>query len=128
MPWGGIGDAGCEVPADRRLTAETSEVLAEVKEYLDELVADDEITRRRADRAYARVVTRLSVQKIADDARRGPLLSLLGLTLEQLEDALDDGDSLLDVAEDRGKSAAEVRTALRQGRRDARAAVNAICD
>jgi ribosomal protein S20 len=93
---------------------------------LDEAVADDVITREHADRLYEKLapqIDRLVEQGLPVPKPFGfgfgggevfeAAADYLGLTEAQLRDELSDGDSLADVAGDRGKSVEGLKTAMR---------------
>jgi hypothetical protein len=125
---GGDGPlASCAVPASKRLTVDTSDDLKDLKAQLDGLVADGTIQQARADKVFNRAVIRLSVQRIVHDAQLAPLLKLLGMTEDQLRTALED-TGLRELAADKNVSTADLRKALRQGRRAAGITLTAMCD
>lgn len=124
---GALKHRTCTVPADKQLTTETSPALARLDARLDAAVAANRITQAQADERFARAVTRLSVAALLQDARIAPVLEVLGLTEQDLRDARDAGTTLGELLQEQGVTPAAFRAAVVQGRRDARAALDALC-
>jgi len=136
---GGHGDRGrhgdqrhraaavCKLAGDQLLTTANSRALAAKKTRLDAAVAAGRITQEQADARFARFQLQVSLRKVVRDAQIAPLLKLLGMTEEELKDAAEAGDSLRDIVEEKGITRDQLRQALRDGRKAARAALAAAC-
>lgn len=128
----GLGDGPraarvCTVPDAQKLTIATSTLLANLDARLTAAVTAGRITRAQADARLARAVTRLSVDALVDRARMAPVLTLLGMTAEELRGARQDGTTLPELLEEKGITAARLRTAVAEGRSAARATRDALC-
>jgi lambda repressor-like predicted transcriptional regulator len=102
-----------------------------LKKDLDEAVEDDAITRKQADKLYEKLSA--GIDTLVDSGFRLPKIergfgfafgfgkadqfeaaaTYLGLTEAQLREELEDGDSLADVAREKGKSVDGLKTAMK---------------
>lgn len=119
--------AVCNLSGTQLLTTETSPALAARKARLDAAVAAGRIDQATADKRFARAQLKVSLRKIVRDAQIAPLLTLLGMTQQELRDAAEAGDSLRDIVEEKGITRDQLRQALRDGRKAARAALRTAC-
>lgn len=119
--------AHCVVTGDRLLTVDTSAALRSKRARLDRAVAAGRISQKVADVRFTRFQLQLSVTTIVREARIRPLLNLLGMTLDELRDAIDAGDTLRGIIDDQGITRAELRAALRAGNVAARRARASVC-
>ena len=117
----------CTVPDAQKLTTTTSTALARLNTRLTAAVTANRITQAEADSRFARAVTRLSVAKIVGDAGLAPVLTVLGLTADELVNASKDGTTLRELLQEQGVTRAQLRTALSTGRTAARTALDAVC-
>lgn len=124
---GSLWGRTCTVPDAQKLTTATSTPLARLDTRLDAAVAANRITQAQADSRFARAVTRLSVAKIVGDAGLAPVLTLLGMTADELADARTDGTTVRELLEEKGVTRAQLRTAFKAGRTAARAALDTVC-
>lgn len=122
-----VKKATCSLTATQLLTADTSPALARLKTRLDARVAAERITQERADARFAAAQLKLSLRKVVRDAQIAPLLTLIGMTEDQLREANKAGDSLRDIIEAKGITRDQLRQALRDGRKAGRAALAAAC-
>jgi len=135
---GGHGDRGrhaekrsavarCQLTDAQLLTTANSPVLAAKKTRLDAAVAAGRITQAQADKRFSRLQLQVSLRKVVRDAQIAPLLKLIGMTEQELKDAVEAGDSLREIIEEKGVTRDQLRQALRDGRKAARAALAAAC-
>ena len=123
----GLGLAACEIPAAQLVAVESSTYLKRIKAYLDELVADKEITQARANRLLKNAQKSLSLQRILETARMTPVATALGFaSVADLKNALKT-TGLRELAQQKSVTDEALRTALRAGRTAARAKVEEIC-
>lgn len=128
------GDSLADVARQKGKSVEglKTAVRAAVKKDLDDAVADGDLTRERADDVYEKLsgeIDRLvdrgfELRKllprgfglglgIAGGSQLDAAAEYLGITEAQLRERLEDGDSLADVAKDKGKPVEGLKTALR---------------
>ncbi|MFN8124192.1 MAG: hypothetical protein U0237_17420 [Thermoleophilia bacterium] len=119
--------ASCKLTGEQLLTTETSPALKAKRARLDAAVAAGRITQKVADARFTRFQRQLSVTTIVREARIRPLLNLLGMTLDELRDAIDAGDTLRSIIDDQGISRARLQAALRAGNVAARRARARAC-
>lgn len=130
---GGPGGRGaqaarvCTVPDAQKLTVDTSTALKNLDARLKAAVTAGRITQAQADARFARAVTRLSVDKLVNDARMKPVLDLLGMTAQELRDARDDGTTMAELLEEKGISTTDFRAAVTAGRTAARTTRDTLC-
>jgi hypothetical protein len=117
----------CTVPAADQLTTDTSRALKRLKARLDRRVAAGRITQTKADARLAAVTTRLSVRKLVAEARRQPLLDLLGLDADGIKAARAEGKSMRDLIDEKGITVEQLMTARKDGRTAARATRDELC-
>jgi hypothetical protein len=123
----GLGIAACEIPQDQLVTVASSTYLQRIKAYLDDLVADKEITRARADRLLSRVQKQLSLHRILRAASLAPVATALGFaSVADLQAALRRKD-LDQIADEKKVSETILRDAFRAGRRAVRAKLEELC-
>ena len=124
---GALKGRTCTVPDAQKLTIATSTALARLDTRLDAAVAANRITQAEADARFARAVTRLSVAKIVGDAGLAPVLSVLGMTADELADAWKDGTTVRELLEEKGVTRDQLRTAFKAGRTAAKSALDTVC-
>ena len=124
---GALKGRTCTVPDAQKLTTATSTALARLDARLDAAVAAARITQAEADARFARAVTRLSVAKIVGDAGLAPVLSVLGMTADELADAWKDGTTVRELLEEKGVTRDQLRTAFKAGRTAAKSALDTVC-
>jgi hypothetical protein len=124
---GALKGRTCTIPDAQKLTIATSTALARLDTRLDAAVAANRITQAEADARFARAVTRLSVAKIVGDAGLAPVLSVLGMTADELADAWKDGTTVRELLEEKGVTRDQLRTAFKAGRTAAKTALDTVC-
>ncbi|WP_217924762.1 hypothetical protein [Miltoncostaea oceani] len=118
---------GCRISEADLLGVDDSPILARVRENLDERVERGKLSPARADRQFARTAVRVTVHQTHTQARIAPLLALLDMEPGEFAQARRDGLTLREIAEDLRLDRKEIRSALREGRHAARAAVDELC-
>jgi polyhydroxyalkanoate synthesis regulator phasin len=88
------------------------------KERLDEAVASGRITQEEADEMLERLKEppeKREEMHAAREASQAPIAKALGVTTEELHEARHDGKTLLELAEEKGVSRADLEAAVKKG-------------
>ncbi len=128
------GFRGCTIADDRMLTAENHAGLGRLKERLDARVADERITRERADRILNRRSKKVTIRVTVRTARWAPVFDLFGVEGDThkakktaLREMRRDAGGMRALLEDKNLEISDLRTARREGRKAGRTARRDLC-
>ncbi|MCB0873559.1 MAG: hypothetical protein KDC36_09305 [Thermoleophilia bacterium] len=123
----GLRVGQCTLSADQLQTADTSPRLEQLQTRLDARVAAGKMTQEKADAKFAEAQQRVSLQELLREARRAPVLELLGMTEDELKTARQEGTTLRDILDQKGITPDQLREAMRSGAAAAKTLMGEVC-